>query len=693
MCRKLLFLGMFLFLSLCLANAATVDPVEALLFMEIPQVSSAGFFTQDAKDAPGYSQVFKMEDIAKSPVRTLADLVENSVIGSQFGWHSGNGALIGTRGVLIDNSAKTLVMFDGEQMNQRMHFGYMRQINSPFLGDVDRIEVIQGPGAIVHGSGAINGFINLIHKNGNDSPGLTANLEYGIQDEFKKGEIGYGKTFGEDANIYLYAAACGAPGFGVVRSDGLGRKQNAWAYRDQNFKVSSYLKSNNFKLNFSFERLNVGENYTESLAGETLGSGHVTTMGLSPRYKFELDKSSLEVIGAWELFDNFNNSSASRAGGAEAHREIKIIYRNEMVDKHQFALGALYGNRDFRENKYYFSADYDSNSSNQAITTGLKEYGIFAEDIITLTDKLTASIGGRYDNAEFSTVTSLVSPGQSINPAKPGGHFSPRLAAAYDIDDTLTVKASYQQGFRYPDAYYYITTFIWNRILSDGGLGSMAPLKPETMDSYEINLSKKFTESFACDLNLFKNYFKNQLTWGWFDATDPGVVYLRAHPDLVPSNMSWMVDWPGGFVNVADKSTAKGAELIGRASISKNISLKLGYAYAVTSNNLKYHYDNYQVKTDLVGKFMDDRLTVDLMYVYYPGYNLAKHDLPSGSLYKKDSNTVDVAFNYDFTKNVSAKLTVKNLFANDVPPMVYSPGARTLGYDVTRVYLGVNTKW
>lgn len=103
---------------------------------------------------------------------------------------------MGTRGLMIDNNAKTNVMLDGQSINQRVHFGTMISLDSPLIGNLSRIELSLSPGTIIHGSGAINGFLNLVPKNGTDNNETFAKFEHGFKDDLYSLELGHGFAYG-----------------------------------------------------------------------------------------------------------------------------------------------------------------------------------------------------------------------------------------------------------------------------------------------------------------------------------------------------------------------------------------------------------------------------------------------------------------------------------------------------------------
>ena len=110
---------------------------------ELTQVkfSSSSFFDQEIGVAPGYNLVIDMEAVEQSASRTLGEVLSSRAPGINVSRHERQGVLLGTRGLMIDNNAKTNVMLDGQSINQRVHFGTMISIDSPLIGDLQRLEL------------------------------------------------------------------------------------------------------------------------------------------------------------------------------------------------------------------------------------------------------------------------------------------------------------------------------------------------------------------------------------------------------------------------------------------------------------------------------------------------------------------------------------------------------------------------
>jgi iron complex outermembrane receptor protein len=95
------------------------------------------------------------------------------------------------------------VLIDGRTVYTPLFSGVFWDVQDVLLSDIDRIEVISGPGATLWGANAVNGVINVITKSAKDTPGLT--LVGGGGTELRGfGSARYGGTLGSRANYRVY---------------------------------------------------------------------------------------------------------------------------------------------------------------------------------------------------------------------------------------------------------------------------------------------------------------------------------------------------------------------------------------------------------------------------------------------------------------------------------------------------------
>ena len=149
-------------------------PLEALIDQPVTTVSrqpERWFVT------PSAIQVISGEDILRSGALTLPEalrLAPNLQVAQQnaYSW------AISARGFngapLANNSLadKLLVMIDGRSVYTPLFGGVFWDAQNVLLEDIDRIEVVSGPGASLWGANAVNGVINIISKNAKDTQGL-----------------------------------------------------------------------------------------------------------------------------------------------------------------------------------------------------------------------------------------------------------------------------------------------------------------------------------------------------------------------------------------------------------------------------------------------------------------------------------------------------------------------------------------
>ena len=138
--------------------------------------------------------VISSDDIRRSGATTLPDVLRLAP-GVTVSQSDGNRWAVGIRGFQDIFSKSVLVLIDGRSVYTPLVGGVHWAAQDLVLADVERIEVIRGPGASLWGANAVNGVINIIMKPARDTPGLrvtaaTGNVEHG------RASVGYGASRG-----------------------------------------------------------------------------------------------------------------------------------------------------------------------------------------------------------------------------------------------------------------------------------------------------------------------------------------------------------------------------------------------------------------------------------------------------------------------------------------------------------------
>jgi iron complex outermembrane receptor protein len=149
--------------------------VEELMNIEVTSVSKR---SEKLSEVASAIQVITQEDIRRSGATNLPEALRLSP-NLQVAQYNAYAWIISARGFNNVFSNKLLVMIDGRTVYSPLFAGVYWDAQSVLLEDVDRIEVISGPGGTLWGANAVNGVINIITKKAKDSQGIYASVIQG----------------------------------------------------------------------------------------------------------------------------------------------------------------------------------------------------------------------------------------------------------------------------------------------------------------------------------------------------------------------------------------------------------------------------------------------------------------------------------------------------------------------------------
>ena len=132
------------------------------------QVVSASKKSEPLLKTAAAAHIISQEDIRRSGATTLPDVLRG-VPGVQVAQIDANKWAVSMRGFNDLFSSKLLVMIDGRTIYTPIFSGVYWNMHDVPLDDVDRVEVIRGPGGTLWGSNAANGVINIITKKAHET--------------------------------------------------------------------------------------------------------------------------------------------------------------------------------------------------------------------------------------------------------------------------------------------------------------------------------------------------------------------------------------------------------------------------------------------------------------------------------------------------------------------------------------------
>jgi iron complex outermembrane recepter protein len=174
--------------------------LEALMKIEVTSVSKR---PERLSDAAAAIYVITNEDIRRSGATSIPEALRLAP-GLEVARQDSHTWAISSRGFNDEFANQLLVLIDGRSVYTPLFAGVYWDVQDLPLEDINRIEVIRGPGAALWGANAVNGVINITTKAAKDTQGLLVSGGAGTE-ERGFGTVRYGGKLGENSHYRVYA--------------------------------------------------------------------------------------------------------------------------------------------------------------------------------------------------------------------------------------------------------------------------------------------------------------------------------------------------------------------------------------------------------------------------------------------------------------------------------------------------------
>ncbi len=364
---------------------ASVPEVEELRGLSIEQLSNVdvtGVFKRPEalSKTPASVYVITREEIRRSGARTLPEALRLAP-NLEVTRLNANAYSIQARGFnLFQLSNKMLVEVDGRTLYTPLHAGVFWDQQQIPIGDIDRIEVIDGPGGTVWGANAVNGVINIVTRDAHDTQGVYGKVDVGSLDDGATAQ--YGGKFGAN---------------GAYRVYGMGLNNGSFKTRTGGDLIDNlHARQGGFRSDWK------GGGGTYNLSGDvfdnTESSGIVAASGgnLTGHWTRHLDKGSTLTLQAF--YDQVNRS---QQGVADDLNTLDIEGRHNLdLGRNEIVYGGGY--------RFYHS-HYATTVTPGTFTFVLSPQNenvqllsLFAEDSFKLRPDLTFTFGSKFEYSTFS---------------------------------------------------------------------------------------------------------------------------------------------------------------------------------------------------------------------------------------------------------------------------------------------------
>lgn len=375
----------------------TALSVEQLMNLDVTSVMKV---PTDVSHVPAAIYVLSNEEIRRTGATSIPEALR-VVPGLHVAKVDGNKWAVSVRGFSSQFVNKLLVLVDGRSVYNPLFSGVWWDQQDVMMDDIERIEVIRGPGASLWGANAVNGVINIITKSAKDSQGgllasHVGNQRYG-------GGIRYGADLGDDTYLKVYgrhAEYGDSKTLGDANSAGDEGELSKIGFRyDKAIDISN-------KLSLQGDAF-LGESNGATQSFPFLSS-HLTPV-TAPPYSRLLPTSQLfsghYIQGRWEQHQGADSSTVLRLYWDRHSRKspyldseyqidnIDIDFQhNYKIDRHLFVWGS--GVR-FNLNNFQDSAQIAMLANKRTD----RIYSLFAQDDITLVpDRWRLTLGSKLEH-------------------------------------------------------------------------------------------------------------------------------------------------------------------------------------------------------------------------------------------------------------------------------------------------------
>jgi iron complex outermembrane recepter protein len=503
------FLGVFLAVTTSAQAPQNIPDVTAITLEDLMnlQVTSVSKRAQKLADAAAAIFVITQDDIRRSGASSIPEALRMAP-GLEVARIDENKWAIGSRGFNGRFDNKLLVLIDGRSVYTPLFSGVYWNVQDVMLEDVDRIEVIRGPGATLWGANAVDGVINIITKSAKLTQGAIVAAEVG-SDERTAENARYGGKAGD--NVYYRAYTKYSDWEPTVGATGT-NASDGWHSLRGGFRVDSTpSRTDSLTVQGDLYRTVYGE----TLTVPTLSAPYSSTFPNNGNY------SGGNILGHWNhsfarsstslqmYYDDTNTVDNSLFTDHEGVYDIDFQHDLHVGESQEFVWGLG------------FRSILDSNGSSFTVSlkpnhTSLNQYSGFVQDEVSLLDKhLRVTFGSKFEHNQFT-----------------GFEVEPNVRFVGILNKNQSVWAAISRAVRTP-ALTEEGLQLNEAVIPPGVIGPLPGVESilgsrqfvsEDLLAYEVGYRVQATSTFSADIATFYNSYAN------LRSAEPGTPFVEGSP-------------------------------------------------------------------------------------------------------------------------------------------------------------------
>jgi iron complex outermembrane receptor protein len=599
------------------------------------QIYTAAKHVQSAAETPAALTVLSQEDIRRSGMTDIPDLLR-LVPGLDVAQINANQWAISSRGFNDLYSNKLLVLMDGRSVYTPLFSGVYWDSIDYVIPDLDRIEVVRGPGATLWGANAVNGVINITSKSARDTQGWLAE---GIgSNQEQQGAVRYGGQIGSDTYFRVYGKYRRTDDFDKDTSEDT---NDGWEAARGGFRLDKYSTPD--------DTLTLQADVYNQRIGQTLNYPVLAPPFISERPVRD-DENGGNILGRWKhvvsdtsdfslqaYYDRVNLDDAE-LGYALDTFDLEFQDRFALNDSNELIWGW-----DAR-----FLDDAIRSTARGMFTPPRRDdylASAFVQDDLTVVpDRLHFIVGTKLEESSYSAFE-----------AEPSG----RLLLT--PNDRNTFWGSISRAVRTPSRWEQDSRLLFGTMPTSAGLPAEVDtfgeqgFSSEKLLAYELGYRMKASQSLSFDLSGFYNHY---------DHLRGGV---NGQPVFVPAPTPHL-QVPITLNNGLYGETF-GAELAANWNISSRWRISASYSWietqlhhdAGTANTLETIYEGSSPRNQFqLHSYFDVTRNLELNTSLYYVDNLRTGDVPPYT-------RVDAGVTWRPREALSFSVGVQNIFDNRHP--------------------------
>ncbi len=445
------------------------------------QVTSVSRTKESLSSSAAAVAVVTADDIRRSGVTTIPEALR-MVPGVHVARQNSNTWAVSARGFSSSNSRNLLVQSDTRSIYTPLFSGVFWDAQDYLMEDIERIEVVRGPGASLWGSNAVNGVVSITTKNSKDTQGLYAEALLG--NEERGAGIRYGGKTKENIYYRVFLKHSDRDSSYAPAAE----SEDDWDLTHMGFRTDW---DDNDDDRFTFQ----GDLY-EGTIGQLVPAVRVIGRG-GPEPPLAAEIRGGNLLGRWRhqisdasdyhlrIYHDYTYRDDPSYKDTLNTTDIDFQHRMELGDKHELLWGMNY-----------------RISSNENIGKGIFQvvpeesddelYSLFVQDQYSPWNNVRITLGTKLEHNDFS-----------------GFEIQPTVRAAWEILPGHTVWSAVSRAVRTPTRYE-------RDVAIDAGFGANGEVvrllgnddfEPEETLAYEVGYRWHALDSLSLDIAAFHNEY------------------------------------------------------------------------------------------------------------------------------------------------------------------------------------------